>query len=254
MLIADTQALITYFLDHIVDVGQSGSSDTTMRARALGVAQARVNQYWEQPWKIKETSAAISFSGDDGIAELPVNFASWDKNFGWVAFSAPSPATRIRPSEFLPSEIMTLRQQYPTRTGPVEAAVVHGGVSVTGTKLLYRWPTTLNGVTAEAAQAFYYRKPPNLLDQDPPEDEEDPVDEFYLIPTEDQHVIIDGMRAAWDSNSGDGREAKHDMQFRKRVAELFRSRNLDQQPTHLGRPFRAPGGYQGPIIGDRYWR
>lgn len=234
---ADFETAITAFLEDVVVTSKTGSSSTKLRARALMVGQRCVNLYWEQPWKLREKQDDIEFDAD-GVAEIPGAFASWQKSFGHIVF--PTWRLSINPSRHDTNRVMALRSIYPTRTGRVEAVVMHGNP-----RALYRWPTKPPGNTTEDAVAFYHRIPPQLTD-------DDETDELALIPVEDQEVILDGMLAGWDVKSGDGREAVHDVAFRKRIRELYRSRNLDEQPTKLGKPFRAPGSGQGPIVGDRW--
>ena len=219
MQLDSTEDAITYFLKHIVPMSESGTSDATSREKAARFLQMKVTQYWEPAWKFKEKSTAVSFGENDGLAALPGDFGTWDRDFGWLVWGPPYNIT-LNPTKRNPREIMALRTQYPTRTGSPEAVVMHN-------RVLARWPTKPpNG--AEAATCFYHRRRPNILDlfeQEDPE-EDDPQDEWSLIPIEDQEVVIDGLRAMWDSVSGDGREPAHELQFRKRVRELYKSRKI----------------------------
>jgi hypothetical protein len=240
-----SQAVITHFLTDIIPVSDSGVDDAVSRNRVARILQAVVDQYWEQPWKFKETKADTVFNGAEGFADLPTNFGTWDRNFGWLVWGSPY-RIQLSPAQERVKEIMSLRVEYPELSGVPAAVVMHAGQ-------LWRWPTMTPGAQDETVTCFFHRKRPDIVDEAPPDDPDDITDEWSLIPVEDQAVIVDGMKPRWDALSGDGREMNHEVAFRKRVRELYRSRNLDQQPRKFSEPFRPARGYHYRI-GDRYYR
>lgn len=224
MELSGTDEAITYFLKHVNPTSNTGTSNTGLRERANRFLQDVANIYWRPRWKFKEKSAALSFNAS-GVASMPADFGSWDRDFGLIVWASPHFRT-INPTRQPPLDVMTARTQYPTRRGAPLAVVVHD-------RTIYRWPTVPN-TAPEAATAFYHRRRPDLLDGDP-------EDEWAEIPVEDQDLLMEGLRMAWAKTSGDGRQPVWQKDFRKLIGDAFRSRALDQQPRNFGGGFRAPG-------------
>lgn len=248
MQLDSSEDAITYFLKHRALVSETGVSDPTNRERAARLLQSVSDQYWEPPWKQKEATSTVQFSGSEGLAGLPSDFASWDRNYGKLVWGPPNTPYRY---EFNPAlgrtlDVMAFRAKNPTQDGQPIAVVKHAG-------LLKRWPTRPPGGIAEDVTIFYYRKRPNILDLFDAEDPEpeDPQDEWSLFPIEDQNVLIDGLDAKWKALGADGRETQAEALFRKRVRELYKSRNQDQQPSGMSKPFNA--ALAGRPIGNRYY-
>lgn len=225
---------ITHFLEHVVIVSASGTADATLRARALATGQKSVEVYWEAFHKMREAQAAIEFDSD-GIAALPANFLSWDRNFGWIVFPEPN-VRKINPTRCEPDKVMTWRAAYPTRSGPPEQVVMHAGQ-------LYAWPT-VPPADPWPATAFYHRIRPELVDSDDAEDNED----WQLIPVGDRLTIVeDLMKSFWEAKDGDVREADHRRAVEKRLGRMYKSRNLDQQPSRFCSPYRTPVASGGRV-------
>lgn len=218
---------ITHFLEHVVIVSASGTGDAQLRARALATGQKCVNLWWTAFHKMREAQAALEFDAD-GVADLPDDFLSWDRNFGWIVFPRPN-AIKINPTHCNPEEVMAWREIAPDEQGPTQQVVMHGG-------LLYTWPTKPPSAPWPA-QAFYHRIRPELVDDDDPDANAD----WALIPPGDQLAIVeDLMKSAWEAKDGDVRESEHRKQALKDLAAMYKSRNLDQQPQRFCRPYRTP--------------
>lgn len=253
MQLDSTEDVITYFLTDIVPASESGVEDAVLRNKAARFLQTKVTQYWEPAWKMKETQSTVQFAGDTGLSSLPDNFSTWDRNFGLLVWGPPNTQYRavINPTKQRPLDVMAMRIKYPTQQGTPVAVARHN-------RILVRWPTLPPGGLSEDVVIFYHRTRPNILDlfgvaeEDLPGDD-DPQDEWSLIPLDDQEVIVEGLRAMWDAQSGDGREAQHEVQFRKRCRELFKSRNQDQQPQRFSQPFNANIAGRPNRVGDRYY-
>lgn len=236
MQLDSSEDAITYFLKHVAIVGDTGVEDATNRERAARFLQAKSDQYWEPPWKQKEATSTVQFAGGTGLAGLPSDFATWDRNYGKLVWGPPNTTYRyeFNPTRQRPLDVMTLRTKNPDRTGEPIAVAMHGG-------LLHRWPTLPPSGANEDVTIFYHRIRPNILDLFglPVPDPEDPQDEWSLIPVGDQNVLIDGLAAMWKAAGADGREAQAEAIFRKRVRELHKSRNQDQNLGRFSAPFNA---------------
>ncbi len=242
-----TREVVDYILTDIVVTAEGGEDDPTMRARTVKYLQGIVKAYWSQPWKVREAMSTVQFSADEGIAGLPADFLCWERDFGWLVFT--NPIRTVIPNKCNPREVLSLRAQYPTRRGVVQQVIVHGGGV---DRIMYRWPTLPQSGAIEMASIFYHRQAPTLVDE--PADTDPITDEWSRLPVEDHGVRLEGVRTMFDKTSGDGREAQHIKEFEKQVRALYRERNLDQQPTHFGKPFRAPMSWTAPRVGDRWYR
>lgn len=253
MSLDSTLLAITYALTHRVDTTDEGTQDTKLRERALRFLQRVVEIYWELPWKHREQDAALEFDAD-GQADLPTNFMCFDRDSGYIVFTDPNRV--ITPTHADAREVrsvMANRENFPDRSGPVIQVVLYGGIHLNGdgdrVRTLYRWPTKPPS-PPEAATLYYHRNRPELVDSDA----EDTADEWFLIPDEDRYEIVEAMMAMWGAQSGDGRADADMAKARKRFAELFALRNLDNQPRKWGRPFVQPSSLGRQRIGDRYLR
>lgn len=207
-----------YFLTHVANTGKLGTSDTRQQDRFLGYAQACVDWYWEQPWRAREATAALSFNAD-GVAAQPTDFMLWVKNWGWITW--PQFDVSLNPAK--PGDARTtlaLRDRLPLQKGTPERVCTYNGQ-------VLRYPRP--SVAPEAAVAYYHRTRPKLLAEDPVVD-----DEWALIPAQHRHVILEGVRGMWYAAGGDARELAAQQRFKQRCADLFRSENQHDQPTHFG--------------------
>lgn len=235
MQLDSSEDAITYFLKHKALVSETGVADTDNRERAARLLQSVSDQYWESAGKRKEATSTVQFSGSTGLAGLPSNFETWDQDFGNLVWGPPNTTYRyeFNPTKQPAMDVMTLRAKNVDRTGVPIAVVMHEG-------LLKRWPTLPPSGANEDVTIFYHRNRPNILDLFGVEDlpgPDDPQDEWEMFPVSDQNVLIDGLDAKWKALAADGRETQAEAMFRKRVRELHKKRNQDQQPRRMSKPF-----------------